>query len=64
MKKMDTKNMQAEELNEKLKENQEKLRMFRFGASGAKTKNVKEGMLTRKNIARILTEQKLRSLKK
>ena len=56
--------MQAEELNEKLKENQEKLRMFRFGASGAKTKNVKEGMLTRKNIARILTEQKLRSLKK
>ena len=33
----------------------EALRVFRFGAAGAKTKNVKEGKIIRKDIARILT---------
>jgi ribosomal protein L29 len=33
----------------------EALRVFRFGTSGAKTKNVKEGRAIRKDIARILT---------
>jgi ribosomal protein L29 len=33
----------------------ESLRVFRFGAAGAKTKNVKEGKGIRKDIARILT---------
>jgi ribosomal protein L29 len=31
------------------------LRVFRFGAAGAKTKNVKEGRAIRKDIARIMT---------
>ena len=33
----------------------ESLRVFRFGAAGAKSKNVKEGKGIRKDIARILT---------
>lgn len=33
----------------------ESLRVFRFGAAGAKTKNVKEGRAIRKDIARIMT---------
>ena len=33
----------------------EALRAFRFGAAGAKTKNVKEGRAIRKDIARIMT---------
>ncbi len=33
----------------------ESLRIFRFGATGSKTKNVKEGRAIRKDIARILT---------
>jgi ribosomal protein L29 len=34
---------------------QEALRIFRFEASGSKSKNVKEGRTIRKDIARILT---------
>lgn len=34
----------------------ESLRKFRFGISGSKTRNVKEGRDTRKEIARVLTE--------
>ncbi|MEN9524393.1 MAG: hypothetical protein RL536_462 [Candidatus Parcubacteria bacterium] len=36
-------------------EKREALRIFRFGSTGSKTKNVKEGMAIRKDIARILT---------
>jgi len=36
-------------------EKREALRIFRFGAAGAKTKNVKEGRAIRKDVARILT---------
>lgn len=36
-------------------EKREALRTFRFGAAGAKTKNVKEGATIRKDIARIMT---------
>ncbi len=39
-----------------LNEKREALRKFRFGISGSKTRNVKEGQNTRKDIARILTE--------
>ena len=38
-----------------LDEKKEALRVFRFGAAGAKAKNVKEGRVIRKDIARILT---------
>ena len=38
-----------------LSEKREALRVFRFGAAGAKSKNVKEGRSIRKDIARIMT---------
>ncbi len=39
-----------------LNEKREDLRKFRFGISGSKTRNVKEGKNTRKEIARALSE--------
>lgn len=44
------------ELQEMLQERRRSLRLFRFGVTGSKIKNVKEGRNTRKAIARILTE--------
>lgn len=43
------------DLTRLLAEKREALRSFRFGAAGAKSKNVKEGKLIRKDIARIMT---------
>ena len=43
------------DLKKLLNEKREALRVFRFGAAGAKTKNVKEGSVIRKDIARIMT---------
>ena len=43
------------DLAKMISEKQEALRVFRFGAAGAKTKNVKEGRTIRKDIARIMT---------
>jgi ribosomal protein L29 len=43
------------DLNKVLSEKREDLRLFRFGTSGAKTKNVKSGKKIRKDIARIMT---------
>lgn len=51
------------ELKKKLRENQEKLRVFRFGNAMGKSKDVKEGMNTQREIARILTEMNLRKSK-
>lgn len=39
-----------------LQEKKDALQAFRFGVSGGKTKNVKEGKTLRKEIAQILTE--------
>lgn len=47
--------MKDTELVKALAEKREALRAFRFAASGAKNKNVKEGALLKKDIARILT---------
>ncbi len=38
-----------------LAEKREALRLFRFGGAGAKTKNVREGRMIRREIARLLT---------
>ena len=48
------------DLQKLLIEKQETLRNFRFNIAGTKTRNVKEGRTTRKEIARILTELKVR----
>lgn len=45
-----------EELAKMLAKEQEDLRVIRFGASGAKAKNVKATLGLRKSIARIMTE--------
>ena len=51
------------DLGDLLADKREALRNFRFGVSGSKVKNVKEGMGIRKEIARILTELSLRKIK-
>jgi ribosomal protein L29 len=48
-------NKNEKELNIILTEKQTALRNFRFGISGSKIRNVKEGKGLRKDIARILT---------
>ena len=48
-------NKTKEELLKDLKEKEEALRSFRFGVSGSKVRNVREGRNLRKNIARIKT---------
>lgn len=58
--------MKYEEINKKtekdlhklLSDKREALRVFRFGVSGSKVANVKEGKATRKIVARILTALK------
>lgn len=55
MKMKDIQNKTAADLRTMLAEKREALRVFRFGAAGAKTKNVKEGRTIRKDIARIMT---------
>ena len=48
-------NKTEKELQVLLKEKREALRVFRFAMSGSKTKNLKEGALLKKEIARIMT---------
>ncbi|MDP2788966.1 MAG: 50S ribosomal protein L29, partial [bacterium] len=50
------KGMKKNELVKKLVSLREEERVLRFKAEGAKSKNVKEAMTLRKQIARILTE--------
>ena len=60
MKKLDLKTKTAADMQKMLADKREALRVFRFGAAGAKTKNVKEGRAIRKDIARILTAMNAR----
>ena len=55
-KKENFKNFQKAELLKKLADFREELRVIKFKAEGAKSKNVKESLNIRKRIARILTE--------
>ncbi|MEK7582140.1 MAG: 50S ribosomal protein L29 [Patescibacteria group bacterium] len=50
------KSKKTEDLIKLLGEKRESLRVFRFGISGSKIKNVKEGKCLRKEIARIMSE--------
>jgi ribosomal protein L29 len=58
------KNKTPQDLNKLIAEKREVLRDFRFGSSGAKTKNVKLAMTTKKDIARIMTELSIRKITK
>ena len=52
---MDYKDKTKEELHRLVAEKREAVRAFRFAMAGGKRKNVKEGKMLRKEIARILT---------
>ena len=56
MKKTDYKGKPKEDLVKALKEKRNALRNLRFGATGSKTRDVKVVSITRKDIARIMTE--------
>ncbi|HRZ30449.1 MAG TPA: 50S ribosomal protein L29 [Candidatus Paceibacterota bacterium] len=60
MKKTDFKTKSEAELKKILIEKKDSLAKFKFGISGSRTKNVKEGRNTRRDIARILTALKPR----
>jgi len=55
-KKNNLKDIAIDDLKKKLATLQENLRVIKFKVQGAKSKNVKESMTIRKEIARILTE--------
>ena len=52
------------ELKKLLRETQKAATDFRFEVSGSKTRNTKEGKNTRRDVARILTEIRLRAIHK
>lgn len=58
------KNKTPQDLHKLIAEKMEVLRHFRFGSAGAKTKNVKLGRSTKKDIARIMTELSIRKNEK
>ena len=62
MKKSNLKETKEIELAKMLAEKREAFRSFRFSVAGSKSKNVKEGMNLRKDIARILTELRARKV--
>lgn len=60
---MDFKTKSEKDLHKLLIEKREELRNFRFSVAGTKTRNVKEGMTLRKDIARIFTELNILKIK-
>ncbi len=49
------------DLEKSVREKREVLREFRFKSAGSRTRNVREGRATRREIARMLTELNRRS---
>ena len=58
----DIKKQTPEELNKEIAQKREALRVFRFGESGSRTRNVREGRSLRREVARILTELQSRKI--
>ena len=58
------KGMSKEELNKQLTDLHESIRVIRFKADGAKSKNVKEVSVLKKQLARVLTEMNKSNKKK
>jgi len=54
---MDLNGKTKNELESLLRQKEEVLRKFRFDMAGSKIKNIKEGNVLKKDIARILTER-------
>lgn len=62
-KKENLKEMKKDELVKMLALLQEEIRVIRFKAEGSKSKNVKESLALKKQIARILTEINTKGIK-
>ncbi|HEY4516808.1 MAG TPA: 50S ribosomal protein L29 [Candidatus Paceibacterota bacterium] len=58
----DLKKETPENLKKSLTDMREQLRTFRFEGEGSRRRNVREGRNLRRDIARILTEQRTRSV--
>lgn len=58
----DIKKAEVGELSKMLADKREALRAFRFGGAGTRARNVREGRMIRKEIARIMTEIRARDL--
>ena len=58
----DLKKQSTDDLKRAVSEKQTALRAFRFGGAGSRTRNVREGRNLRKEIARLLTEIRIREL--
>lgn len=56
------KDMKTEDILKEVMEKREALRAFRFGEAGTRTRDVREGRTLRKDIARLLTEVRARSI--
>jgi ribosomal protein L29 len=50
------------ELKKLLADKRETLRLFRFHGAGSRSRNVREGRETRKDVARLMTELRAREL--
>lgn len=58
----DLKTYSMEDLAKEIADKREALRVFRFGEAGSRTRNVREGRMLRRDIARLLTEERARVL--
>lgn len=61
-KKTDFKKYSVEDMQKEIAEKREALRNFRFGSAGSRSRNTREGRGLRKDIARLLTEMKARTI--
>ncbi len=52
----DLKNRTVEDMQKEVRDLREAIRVFRFGAEGSRSRNVREGRMKRREIARLLTE--------
>lgn len=59
---MDFSKQDIPELHKLVADKREALRVFRFGGAGSRSRNVREGRTIRKEIARLLTELRKRSI--
>jgi len=56
--------MDIAQLEKEVADKREALRVFRFGGAGSRSRNVREGRTTRREIARLLTEINSRKVAK
>lgn len=58
----DFKKYSTDDIQKEIAEKREALRVFRFGSAGSRSRNTREGRNLRKDIARLLTEARARTI--